>query len=804
MGFGIIAGLSLFCAALLAQPAGTAAIDAIVREALAASQAPGLAVAVVRGDQVVYLKGHGTRELGSSLPVTPDTVFAIGSLTKAFTTTAMAILIDEGKMAWDDPVRKHVPYFKLSDPLADSSVTLRDLVTHRTGLAGHDLLWMAAPWSLEETIRRVAFLKPSQPFRSAYQYHNIMYNAAGYAVGYAAKSSWQEVVENRIFKPLGMSGTVLTSGAAQQAPDHATPHRRGAAIPWYNDDRQIRPAGSIKSSAQDLTRWMRFQLGEGVFEGLRLVSAKNLQETRTPQIPIRSSEPDAPVSAYGMGWTLRDYHGRLLVSHGGAVVGFRAALGLIPKEKLGVVALTNFDEAWVQESVVRGILDYLLQAPPKDWNAEFGGLARRAQEREQARLREREVKRQKDPARPLETYAGTYLEPAYGPARVAVEDGGLVLRWSSFRLPLRHFHHDTFDITGEWRMENQAAEFAGPSLKMLGVEFRRVDYERMAERITAAVKPRPGERVVMRVDPDYFADLVDPLRKRIPQARVLAAREPVTADLLASTDVYLWLPLGKTARELSPAERQTLARWLDQGGARREIHFHWADGSRAPDGLAGEHTFALDEVYERALDIDYRALDAAQERAMAILRRGTVRVHTPAGTDLMFRVGLRPFNKQNGDASPERMQSARVRVDREIELPAGVLRVAPVEESASGVIVLPEARFGNVVARKVALQFDNGRITRVRAEEGQEAVEAALSAGGEAARRFREFGLGFNPKLPGLGYFAYGAGAVRLSLGDNEELGGKVRGGFSRWFFFPDASVHVNGRYLVRDGKLLP
>jgi hypothetical protein len=192
-----------------------------------------------------------------------------------------------------------------------------------------------------------------------------------------------------------------------------------------------------------------------------------------------------------------------------------------------------------------------------------------------------------------------------------------------------------------------------------------------------------------------------------------------------------------------------------------------------------------------------------------MLRSDTVRVRTPAGTDLSFRLGERPFNKQNGDASPERIQTARVRIDREIELPAGVIRVAPLEGTVNGRIVIPMARFGGKTVRRLRLEIKSGRVARVEADENLDAVEAALNAGGEAARRFREFALGFNPKLqmvshiPLLPYYGYGAGVVRLSLGDNQELGGSVRGNFVRWFFFPDATVEVDGRVLVRDGKLV-
>jgi hypothetical protein len=288
----------------------------------------------------------------------------------------------------------------------------------------------------------------------------------------------------------------------------------------------------------------------------------------------------------------------------------------------------------------------------------------------------------------------------------------------------------------------------------------------------------------------------------------LPAGRTLTAEIVQPADIFVELPISESGRQLTAPESAILVRWLEQGGTKRELHFHWSEGSRRPDGLPDKHPLEFDGLYENALNIDYHALDAAQNRAIEILRLGSARVQTPAGTDLFFRTGMRPFNKQNGDASGERARSARVRVDREIELPAGVLRVAPIEESVFGQIVIPEARFGTTVAKGVVLQLDNGRITRIRAKEGQEAVEKALTAGGDAAYRFREFALGFNPKLGGstgalIPYYGYGAGVVRLSLGDNEELGGNVRGGFVRWFFLPDATVHVDFRYLVRDGKLV-
>ena len=342
----------------------------------------------------------------------------------------------------------------------------------------------------------------------------------------------------------------------------------------------------------------------------------------------------------------------------------------------------------------------------------------------------------------------------------------------------------------------------------LQLAAQSLPYESMASRIVAALQVSAGERVLLRVDPATMAPLAAAVRSLL-QARgavVDALRygaAPDFATTLARTDIYVWLP----TRAATPVDQsRALERWLDNGRG-RELHFHWVDGTRDVDGLPAPHTPAYDRVYVDALDIDYRQLTARMDEAIRRLRGGEVRVTTPHGTDIRFRVGDRPFNKQDGDASKARAAAGRIRIDRHVELPAGVMRVAPLEESVTGVIVLPSARFGAVTAEDVRLEIENGIVVRARARVGNEAVQAFL-ASDPAASRFREFCLGFNPKLvvpPGesaLPYYGYGSGVVRMSLGDNTELGGSVRGGVVRWLFFPDATVRVGADVIVRDGKL--
>lgn len=336
-------------------------------------------------------------------------------------------------------------------------------------------------------------------------------------------------------------------------------------------------------------------------------------------------------------------------------------------------------------------------------------------------------------------------------------------------------------------------------------------YARMAERIVGALQPAPGERVLLRHDPALMPELLKETRLQLEAAGAKVEALPYGPaenfeERLAQTDIYVWLPTHDPAGSRPTDQLEALGRWLDEGGG-RQIHFHWGDGTRAQDGSNGEHSAAYDRIYADALAIDYAALDRRMDTAIERLRSNLVWVTTPAGTQLMFVVRDRPFTKQNGDASQAAMESATVRIQREIELPAGALRVAPVERSVNGVMVLPQVRIGDTVARNVQLTFQRGQVQMVRAQEGQEAVERYLEAN-PALKHFREFALGLNPKLvtpPGgkwIPYYGYGAGVVRLALGDNSELGGAVTGGAVRWFFFPDATVRVGGEALVENGRL--
>jgi CubicO group peptidase (beta-lactamase class C family) len=443
-----------------ASPAPTAATDsdaikAILGETREAWHAPGLAAAVVHNGEIRYLGGVGVRELGSDKMVTAETLFPIGSCTKAFTATALAMLVDEGKAGWDDPVRKHLPWFRLDDPFADRDVRLRDLLCHRIGLARHDLLWYRAPWSVEESVRRMAFLERSTSFRSTFEYNNLAYLAAGLAISSIAKQPWHEFVHERLFKPLKMNKAVFTSGDARKAPNHASPHGHDAGgkvvvIPWYDDDKQIRASGSIKANVGDLSNWLRFQLNRGKYEGKSLVSADTLEETHTGQKTVEKMSAAARAAGaiqvnYGLGWYISEYHGCGILEHGGAVDGFRARIILVPKKKLGLVLLTNLEDMEIVNAAGNNLLDHLLGLGKKDWNDFFKKEREKAETARKERLEKRPqriggAKR----SRELDAYTGTYREPAYGTVTITRDGDSLVLKWSSFQLRMKPFHYDTF------------------------------------------------------------------------------------------------------------------------------------------------------------------------------------------------------------------------------------------------------------------------------------------------------------------------------------------------------------------------
>ncbi len=432
-------------------PISTSAIDKAVQAAMKAWKIPGVAVAVVQDDEI-YLQGYGVKEVGTDDPITPNTLFAIASMTKAFTTACMAILVDDGKMSWDDHPRKHLPYFKFSDPHADALVNMRDLVSHRTGMPRHDALWCVEERTAEEIVQRYSLAPASTSFRSTYEYANVPFTAAGLCVGAAAGSTWQEFVRERIFEPLGMNAKCKVS-ETEASPDHShghVPHKgKVVMVPSPKHDNST-AAGAINASAADMSKWIRLQLNDGEFEGKQIISKKNLDETKKPHMVVPVENPDkygidqgCNLSTYCLGWSKMEYRGEVIYSHGGWLRGFTSNTTLIPRTKTGFTVLTNIAMDGPSECLAKSLRDVLLGLPKRDWNASTKKVHRlQKQEAKEQKAKEVRHKRTK-PSRELAAYAGDYEDPAYGKLSVSLKDGAL---WANYGedYKLNHYHFDTF------------------------------------------------------------------------------------------------------------------------------------------------------------------------------------------------------------------------------------------------------------------------------------------------------------------------------------------------------------------------
>ncbi|MFW6012106.1 MAG: serine hydrolase [bacterium] len=482
-------------------------------------EVPGLAIAVVAGGETVYAQGFGHRDLEGELPMTPDTLFAVGSTTKAMTATVLGMLVDDGALDWDEPATRYLPELRLSDPMVTARITPRDLVTHRSGLPRHDLLWYNEnDTTRQEMVARLAHLELTADLRERFQYNNLMYMTAGHLAGRLSGGTWEEVMRERLFDPLGMERTNFSVAASQENPDHALPYHETdddalERIPFRPLD-LIGPAGSVNSSVREMSRWLRFNLAGGEWDGRRLVQPETLSDLHSPHmtLPGRPS-PESRVSqqAYGMGWMVEVYRGHRRVLHGGGIDGFTTAVVLFPDDDLGIVAFSNRGSP-VPNLLAQHAADRILGLEPVDWvgdaleRAEAGEAdAEEAEERKET-LRVADTA----PSHPLEDYPGVYEHPGYG--RLTIEEGqdggegerGLTMTFNGITAPLEHWHYDVW---------NGAETDGDPTFEDMKIQFRS-DLEGQVTEVVAPFEPaasaveftkRPDDRFS---DPEYLEGFV--------------------------------------------------------------------------------------------------------------------------------------------------------------------------------------------------------------------------------------------------------------------------------------------------------
>ena len=469
-------------------------LDSYAAQAVKDWRAPGLAIAVVKSGRVVFAKGYGVLELGKATAVDTQTLFAIGSTTKAMTATALAMLVDEGKVRFDDPVTKYLPSFQLSDPYVTREITVRDLLTHRAGLPNADFLWYGADTPSDEILRRMRMVRPAYSLRSGFIYQNIMYAVAGQVVAAASGMSWADFVRTRIFQPLGMRRTVASLAEASRASNVAAPHDiiddtvrviANAAVD------PVASAGAVWSSVADMAKWTRFMLDSSRVDGKALVQRRTFLELVRPQVMVPEPEfyPTAQLTrphwqTYGLGWFQQDYNGRKVDYHTGSIDGMVAIVGLLLDEGLGVYVLSNLDHAEVRHALMLKTFDLFTGAPARDWSSELRKLYGDRQAQAIAAQRRNEQQRiiGTKPSLALAQYAGTYADSLYGTREVTFENGVLRLRYSSrSAATLEHWQYDTFRARWDnrWRGSQLATFTIGadgrPSrLDMGGASYRRV------------------------------------------------------------------------------------------------------------------------------------------------------------------------------------------------------------------------------------------------------------------------------------------------------------------------------------------
>jgi len=429
--------------------------DEWVTATMANWHVPGVAVGAIKDGQVVLARGYGVRDVEQKLPVTSQTVMAIGSNSKSFTVVLMGMLVDEKKLAWDSTVRSYLPDFQMYDEFATSEMTPRDLVTHRSGLPRHDNLWYGRPFTREQLYQRLRFLRPSASFRSRYQYQNLMFMTAGYLTEKLTGKSWDEQIRERIFEPLKMTRSGTLAREITSSGDFSFPYvwRNDSLVklPFRNID-AVGPAGSINSNVDDMLKYIQFRLDRGVCNGKRLLSEANENQMQAPQMVSGggpSEHAELGHSTYGLGLGVSTYRGHKVVSHGGGIDGFISAMSWLPNDRIGVMVLTNMSgNNPVSNLVARNLYDRLLGLEQIDWvarqkksDADF--QARQAKQREE-RLAER--KQGTSPSHALSAYAGSYEHPAYGTLVVRVDGSDLMITLDPHQAKLRHFHYDVWEI----------------------------------------------------------------------------------------------------------------------------------------------------------------------------------------------------------------------------------------------------------------------------------------------------------------------------------------------------------------------
>ncbi|HSV88828.1 MAG TPA: serine hydrolase, partial [Bacteroidales bacterium] len=434
-------------------------LDAYFSQVLVDWDLPGMTIGIVYDGNLVFSKGYGVKELGKAEAPDANTLFAVASNTKAVTATLIGMLVDDGLLSWEDKVKYHLPYFTLNDPWITSQATIADLLCHRIGFGtfSGDVIWYKSNKTSEEIIRRLEHLPMAFEFRAGYGYSNLMYIVAGEVIEKVTGKSWEENVRERILEPLGMDRTIVKLEDLTTEGNFASPHarinNRNEVIEWV-DWEEVAATGGLISSIKDMASWMIFNMNKGIWNGDTLISARQFNQIFTPHNNFlvdhtRPNDFNRNFRAYGLGWGLADYHGHFIAGHTGGFDGMISEVRMLPKERIGVIVLTNGAKSPIG-AITNYTLETLLGKSPRNWSAEMLPRAQR-EFAEHARITEIRNTRvaNTQPWLKLEAYAGKFYSEIYGYITVKHHDGNLRLYFEhspGLSASLHHWHFNTWEI----------------------------------------------------------------------------------------------------------------------------------------------------------------------------------------------------------------------------------------------------------------------------------------------------------------------------------------------------------------------
>ena len=576
--------IALFCACAIASADEPKLADfsKFAEEELKLWRAPGASIAIVRSDEVLLATGYGFRDLKEGKPMTGQTVQPIASISKSFTVASLAVLVRDGKLSWDKPVRDFMPEFRLYDEYATAHVTPRDLVTHATGLPRHDWVWVGSTASREDLVRRLRYLEPSAEPRARYQYNNLAYCTAGYLAGRIAGTSWEEMIRTRLFEPLGMTNSSASVTDLAKAADFSTPYRlndddQPVSIRYLNVD-SLGPAGAINSNAEDMSRYMRMLINKGKFNGEEILTETDVAEMMSPRMVVPDADvyPELGSSQYGMGLRISTYRGHKMVQHGGALRGLSASMAIFPEHKIGVFVAANVSGSSIPSVFTFAAVDRLLGLEPIDWSKRF----RERRDKDKASSNDaskQQISTRKpntSPAHPVENYVGDYEHPGYGIFKVTSANGRLHGAFNAAASAFDHYHYEVF----------AAPKNDGNSLSEQKIQFHTsIDGE--IESVAVQFEPQTKPIIFKRLPEGKLFDR-EFLTRLTGEFEIGASSAKVT---LRADNRLTWAVPGAPVRELEPVrgarfvlkERPgySVEFMADDDGSYNRIAYHGPSGS---------------------------------------------------------------------------------------------------------------------------------------------------------------------------------------------------------------------------------